>query len=109
MNDNNVLSELKKISSYLAILTIDPTQKLLETLKEKNILTSEQRIKIFLLIDGERTNLEIAKKVDIGSRAAQHFIKELKDKELIRTERRGKAFVPIKNYEKIIEYIHIDE
>lgn len=93
----------------MAILSIDPTKKLLEVLKEKKILTTEQRIKMFLLIDGERTTLEIAEKIGIGVRGAQYFVKELEDKELIRTERKGNAVVPIKNYEKIIEFIHLAE
>ena len=109
MNDDKVLNELKKLCNYMAILSIDPTKKLLEVLIEKKILTTEQRIKMFLLIDGERTTLEIAEKIGIGVRGAQYFVKELEDKEFIRTERRGNAVVPIKNYEKIIEFIHLAE
>lgn len=109
MNDDKIYCELRKICNYLAILSIDPTAKLLEVLKRKNILSSEKRIKMFLLIDGERTTIEIAKKVKVGARGAQHFIKELEEKELIRTERKGNAFVPMKNYEKIIEFIHLGE
>ena len=109
MNNDKVLAELRKICNYLAMLSIDPTKKLLEALKEKKILRTEQRTKIFLLIDGERTTVEIAEKLGTGQRGTQHFIKELEDKKLIRTERRGNALVPMKNFEKIIEFIHLDE
>ena len=109
MNDDKSYLELRKICNYLAILSIDPTEKLLEVLKRKNILSTEKRIKMFLLIDGERTTVEIAEKVKVGLRGVQYFIKELEEKELIQTDRKGNAFVPVKNYEKIIEFIHLDE
>jgi len=105
MDNNETLVELKKISNYLALLSIEPMKKLLTELKQKKLLTTEQRTKMFLLIDGERTTLEIAKKVGIGQRGAQHFMKELEGKGLIRLERKGIAFVPVKDYEKIVEFI----
>lgn len=109
MNNNKTLPELKKISNYLGLLSIDPMKKLLEALKERKVLTTEQRTKMFFLIDGERTTIEIAEKVGIGLRGAQYFVKELEDKEFIQTERKGNAIIPKKNYEKIIEFILLTE
>lgn len=101
----NILNELKKISSYLAILSLDSTTKLIHGLKKADVLTTKQRVDMFLLIDGERTTQEIAKKAKIGERGAQLFIKELFEKQLVQLQKKGNSYIPVKNYEKIIETI----
>lgn len=105
MSEEEILLELKKISSYLAILSLDSTTKLIHGLKKADVLTTKQRVDMFLLIDGERTTQEIAKKAKIGERGAQLFIKELAEKQLVQLQKKGNSYVPVKNYEKIIETI----
>lgn len=105
MSEEEILLELKKISSYLAVLSLDATTKLIDGLKKANVLTTKQRVDMFLLIDGERTTQEISKKAKIGERGAQLFIKELAEKQLVQLQREGNSYIPVKNYEKIVETI----
>ncbi len=104
MNDD-ILAELKKISSYLALMSLNSASELITILKNIGILTTKRRVDMFLLIDGNRTTSEIAKLIGISERGAQLFIKELADRQLVNVEKRGNAFVPVKNYEKVIEII----
>lgn len=111
MNDDilvelkKISSELKKVSSYLALLSLNPGSELISILKNIGILTTKRRVEMFLLINGSRTTSEIAKKVGISERGAQLFIKELADKQIITVEKKGNAFIPVKNYAKIIEIV----
>ena len=105
MNDD-ILAELKKINSYLAFLSLNSALELITILKNIGILTTKRRVHMFLLIDGNRTTSEIAKLVGVSERGAQLFIKELTDRQIVNVEKRGNAFIPVKNYEKVIEIVH---
>lgn len=107
MNDPEILAELRKISNYLAILSLDSNLNLIDYLKKAGILTTRQRIKMFLLIDDQRTTQEIAHGAKVGERGAQLFIKDLSEKQLIRLRKKGNSNIPTKNYERIIEIIQI--
>jgi hypothetical protein len=109
MDDNLILAQLKKIGNFLGLLSVEPTIKLLEKLKDKKILSTKQRIKMFLLMDGQRTTPEIALLSGAGQRAAQLFIKELEKRHFIKADRKGRATIPIINYEKIVEHLYLDK
>ncbi len=105
MDEDAILNELKRVNSLLALIAVEPKVKLLEKLKEKRLLGSDQRFKMFLLMDGRRTTPEISRLSGVGDRAVQIFIQELEKKELVTTTRAGHATVPTINYEKLAEYL----
>lgn len=104
-----LILEIKKVNEFLALLSIKPMLRVLEKLKEKRILTTKERIKMFILIDGERSSLDIAEKVGVSNRAAQLFISDLVEQGLVNQRKKGRALIPFKNYEKIIELLQPQE
>lgn len=109
MDDEVILAELRRIGNLLDLLAAEPKIKLLEKLREKRLLASGQRFKMFLFMDGRRTTPEISRLSGAGERAAQVFIQELEKKGLVTTSRMGHATVPVINYEKIVEYLASEE
>jgi len=107
--DRLKLIEIKKANEFLALLSIEPMVRVLGKLKEKRVLTTKERIKMFILINGERSSLDIAKEVGVSSRAAQLFISDLVKQGLVNQGRKGRALIPSKNYEKIIEFFQLQE
>ena len=109
MDDEVILAELRRVGDLLALMAVEPKLKMLERLKEKRLLASDQRFKMFLFMDGRRATPEISRMAGAGKRAVQVFIQELEKKGLVTTSRMGHATVPIINYEKIIEYLASEE
>lgn len=107
-NLNKNKQERKKVD-YLALLSIEPMVKIIKKLKEKRVLTTRGRIKMFILIDGQRTSKEIARKSNVTARAANIFFKELSKKGFIRQYKKGRSLIPVKNYEKIIENLLLSD
>ena len=104
MNDD-ILTELRKISGYLELLSLNSVSELITILKNAGILNTRRRVDMFLLIDGNRTIPEIAKEVGVSERGAQLFIKELAKRQIVNTDKKGRAYVPVKNYESVIKII----
>jgi hypothetical protein len=109
MGDDAILAELRRIGNLLALLSMDATAKLLEKLKEKRILSSDERTRMFLFMDGQRTTQEIAGSAGTGERAAQIFIQELEKKHFITITRKGRAAIPQIDYAKVIELLCSDK
>jgi hypothetical protein len=109
MDQDAILAELKRIGSLLALLSVDPMVKLLEKLRDKRILLSDERIRMFLFMDGQRTTQEIASSSGVGERAAQIFIQELEKKQFIKITRKGRAAIPQIDYAKVIELLYLDK
>ena len=107
MDEDAILAELKRISNLLALLSVDPMAKLLEKLKDGRVLMSDERMKMFLLMDGQRTTQEIASASGVGERAAQIFIQELEKRQFIKITRKGRAAIPQVDYEKVIEHLYL--
>lgn len=109
MDEDLIFAELKKIRNLLGLLSVEPTIKLLEKLKDKKMVLTKERIKMFLLMDGQRTTPEIALLSGVGKRGVQLFIKELEKKHFIKAGQKGRATIPIINYEKIVEKLYLNK
>jgi len=79
-----VLQELSKIRQLVEILARDSLKSML-----KEVATTTERKKIWVLCNGALSTEEIAKKVNVSRRAVQIFVKELRLKGLIEIEKRG--------------------
>jgi len=79
-----ILEEISKIRQLVEILAIDALKRDLE-----KVATTNERKKIWALCNGSLSTEEIAKKVNVTTRAVQIFVKELQKLDLIEFERRG--------------------
>jgi len=109
MDNNNktdkIITELEKLNNYLSLLTIDQTIKIIEELKKSKVLTTPERIKMFILMDGQRSPADIAKMTKVSRRAVHLFVSDLSKKKLIKLRKEGRSLIPVKNYERIIEFL----
>lgn len=78
MSDADDLRELKKISKILLLVNAPTIEKELS-----RIATTDERKKLWIMIDGKRTSADIAVAVGITQRSVQRFLKETKLAELI--------------------------
>lgn len=85
-----IIEELKNIRELLEILVRGEINKILE-----EIATTNERKKIWYLIDGNRSTADIANIINMSQRAVQIFLQKLNQENLIEFEKRG---YPIKKY-----------
>lgn len=109
MDNEAILGELKRIGNLLALISIDPTNRMLDMLKKRRLLMSDERRRMFLLMDGQRTTQEIAGSAGVGVRAVQLFIQELEKKHLIKISKKGRAAIPQIDYGRIIALLYSDK
>lgn len=69
---------------YLEFQSTDLIKSRLE-----KIASTLERKQIWILLDGTRTNSEIAKTLEISPRAVQYFIKQLRNSDLIVDKEKG--------------------
>lgn len=79
-----ILVELVEIKQ---LLILNSREVLKRELNE--IASSDERKRIWGLLDGLTSTNEIAKKVGVSARAVQIFVSQLGEKELVITEKRG--------------------
>jgi len=79
-----ILAELGEIKQ---ILLLNFREVLKMELNE--IASTEERKKIWGLLDGLTSTAEISKKVGVSARTVQMFVSQLEEKELVITEKRG--------------------
>lgn len=91
---HQILNELRKMSK---ILILSNGSKLEEELGR--YATSDERKKMWVLIDGKRKTADIAKDVGTTTRSVERFLKILEDAELITERRYGEPPV------KMIAYV----
>lgn len=92
--EQQILRELKKMSK---ILTLANRQKLETELGR--YATSDERKKMWVLIDGKRKTTDIAREAGTTTRSVERFLKVLEDAELI--AERGYGEPPV----KMIDYV----
>lgn len=78
------LTELEELKRYLKVLSANAVLNLLE-----NVATTPERQQIWRLADGNRSNDEIAKQIDITLRAVQYFVQEAESMGLVVYVKRG--------------------
>lgn len=93
-NEEDILKELKKISK---IITISNGQSLEKELSK--YATTDERKKIWVLIDGTRTSEQIAKEIGITKRAVDIALQHFENAELIEKRKYG---VPP---QRVVEYM----
>lgn len=95
MEETNLimLEELRNIRKLLEILVRGEIYKSLE-----EIATTNERKKIWHLIDGSRSTEDIANTLNITQRAVQIFLQKLNQENLIEFEKRG---YPIRKYDYV--------
>jgi DNA-binding transcriptional ArsR family regulator len=76
--------ELVRVRHLLEIMVRDELKKALE-----QSLTTQERRKIYVIMDGLSGTEEIAQKAGVSQRSAQLLVKELLDSGLVSLERRG--------------------
>jgi len=69
MSEREILEELKKISRILTLIYGDAIEKELS-----KIATTNERKKIWVLIDGVRTSKDIAKEASVTIRSVNRFL-----------------------------------
>jgi len=79
-----VYDELVKVRHLLEILVRDELKKAVES-----IATTNERRKIYALLDGLSSTEEIAQRAGISQRAVQLLVKDLLDAGLVSLEKRG--------------------
>ena len=79
-----ILVELVEIKQ---LLILNSREALKRELNE--IASTDERKRIWGLLDGLTPTIEIAKKVGMSARAVQIFVSQLEEKELMITEKRG--------------------
>jgi len=89
---NDELFELRKISKILILANAEKIER--ELLK---YATTDDRKKVWILIDGQRMTNDIAKMIGVKRRAVDTFLKFLENAELVENPR-GKPPKKIINY-----------
>ena len=103
-NDLAVLISISRsILSELELLTSTKKAEALIRFQNEFLVTEQQR-KVYGAIDGEKDSQAIADAVNASLRAVQILIKDLTEKDLIDTEKRGRATIPSKDISKIATY-----
>jgi transcription initiation factor IIE alpha subunit len=82
------LAELKKISKLMTLVNAEVLEKTLS-----KYVTTNERKKAWILIDGKRTTEEIGQLAGMKLRTIQDFLKILTDASLIETSRPPKRIV----------------
>lgn len=97
MTDNEyqeaILSELKKISSYLALLAGEKIAEKRSTL-EREHLTTPQRRQMWELMDGTRNLTDIANEVGLSSEAVRLLVRDLEREQLVEIRVEGRTRYP---------------
>lgn len=73
MTEDKIFRELRKISKVLTLANA----RMIE-LEISKVATTEDRRKMWALIDGQRTSKDIANELKITQRAVQYFLKDAK-------------------------------
>jgi hypothetical protein len=105
MEDEKVVVLLRSIDRRLALLTASDERAMKQAL-DRDVLRSENRIRMFNAIDGERTSPEIAKVAGVTDRSVQLFVKELLDAGLLRDKGSGsgRAIVVEHDQDAIVQW-----
>lgn len=88
-----VISELKRISGYLALLAGDKVAERRVELKKK-YLTTNTRNKMWELMDGSRNVANIAKGVKTSSEAVRIFVNDLEKNQFVEVREEGRSRYP---------------
>lgn len=88
-----VVSELKKISAYLALLASDKVAERQSELKTK-YLTTDARKKMWQLMDDSRNIADIGKEVKTSPEAVRIFVNELEKNQYVAVREEGRNRYP---------------
>ncbi len=95
-----LIDEVTEIRKLVELLAKETIRKDLE-----DIATTVDRQRIWTHCDGSLNTEEIAQKVNVSQRSVQRFVKELREADLIKNERRG---YPKRRFDYIPSDWHIE-
>ena len=104
MADEAILSELKEIRRDLSILAIVAFRPALSRF-ERDVLRTDNRIRIFRAFDGKRTPTDVGKLAGVTGQGVRDLIKDLEPKGFVEIPSSGSQVASVK-HDVILDWYH---